>query len=69
MLRDVAAIRGLSIVVPKNDGLLLSIDPACEITDDVAAKMAAATNAEKSEPEAPARPRKTAEKSAETSAR
>ena len=42
VLRDVAAARGLSIVVPKNDGLLLSIDPAVEITDEVAQKMLAA---------------------------
>ena len=45
VLREVAAARGLSIVVPKNDGLLLSIDPACEITDEVAARMTPATNA------------------------
>ena len=65
VLREVAAARGLSIVVPKNDGLLLSIDPACEITDDVAAKMLVATNADQPEVEA-AKPRKAA---AETSAR
>jgi Skp family chaperone for outer membrane proteins len=65
VLREVAAARGLSIVIPKNDGLLLSIDPAVEITDDVAAKMPVATNPDRPEPEA-ARPRKAA---AETSAR
>jgi Skp family chaperone for outer membrane proteins len=65
VLRDVAAARGLSIVVPKNDGLLLSIDPACEITDEVAAKMLAVANADRPEPQA-AKPRKPA---AETSAR
>lgn len=41
VLRDVAAARGLSIVVPKNDGLLLTIDPSVEITDEVARKMLA----------------------------
>lgn len=41
VLRDVAAARGLSIVVPKNDGLLLTIDPAVDITDAVAEKMLA----------------------------
>ena len=65
VLREVAAARGLSIVVPKNDGLLLSIDPAVEITDDVAAKMSAAVNPDRPEPEA-RKPRKGA---AETSAR
>ncbi|MGQ0635828.1 MAG: OmpH family outer membrane protein [Planctomycetaceae bacterium] len=38
-IKAVAATRGLSIVVPKNSGLLLSIDPAVELTDDVAARM------------------------------
>lgn len=66
VLREVAASRGLSIVVPKNDGLLLSIDPACEITDEVAAKMATAPNADETATEKPAKPRKAA---AETSAR
>ena len=41
VLRDVAAARGLSIVIPKNNNLLLTIDPAVEITDDVAARMPA----------------------------
>jgi len=66
VLREVAAARGLSIVVPKNDGLLLTIDPACEITDEVAAKMGAAAIADETETEKPAKPRKAA---AETSAR
>lgn len=39
VLREVAAARGLSIVVPKNDGLLLTVDPAVEITDEVASRM------------------------------
>ena len=65
VLREVAAARGLSIVVPKNDGLLLSIDPACEITDEVAAKMTPATNSDRPEAEA-AKPRRA---QAETSAR
>jgi Skp family chaperone for outer membrane proteins len=39
VLREVANSRHLSIVVPKNNALLLSVDPAVEITDDVAEKM------------------------------
>ena len=35
ILQDVASKRGLSVVVPKNDGLLLAIDPGVDITDDV----------------------------------
>jgi Skp family chaperone for outer membrane proteins len=65
VLREVAAARGLSIVVPKNDGLLLSIDPACEITDEVAAKMLTVANADRPEPQA-AKPKRPA---AETTAR
>jgi Skp family chaperone for outer membrane proteins len=65
VLREVAAARGLSIVVPKNDGLLLSIDPACEITDEVAAKMNNAANSDRPEAAA-AKPRRV---QAETSAR
>jgi len=66
-LRDVAAARGLSIVIPKNNGLLLSIDPAVEITDEVAAKMPASTKADGAEPAKPTvKARKPA---AETSAR
>jgi len=66
ILRDVAAARGLSIVIPKNNALLLSIDPAAEITDEVAAKMPA-TPLSDDEP-APARA-KSKKTSAETSAR
>lgn len=32
---DVAAKRGLSIVIPKNEGLLLSVDSGVDITDEV----------------------------------
>lgn len=35
ILQDVASKRGLSIVIPKNDGLLLAVDPGVDITDDV----------------------------------
>jgi Skp family chaperone for outer membrane proteins len=41
ILRDVATARGLSIVVPKNNGLLLTIDPAVELTDEVAKRILA----------------------------
>ena len=68
VLREVAAARGLSIIVPKNDGLLLTVDPAAEITDDVAAKMPAAISdpAEKPQKPAAAKPKKAR---TETSAR
>lgn len=55
VLRQVAAARGLSIVVPKNDGLLLTVDPAAEITDDVAAKMPAVAPEDDESPAAPKR--------------
>jgi len=42
ILRDVAAARGLSIVVPRNNGLLLTIDPSVELTDEVAKRILAA---------------------------
>jgi Skp family chaperone for outer membrane proteins len=35
ILQEVASKRGLSVVVPKNDGLLLAIDPGVDITDEV----------------------------------
>lgn len=41
VLKEVAAARGLSLVVPKNNALLLTIDPAVELTDEVAEKMLA----------------------------
>lgn len=33
--QEIAAKRGLSVVIPKNEGLLLSVDPGVDITDDV----------------------------------
>ena len=65
VLRDVAAARGLSIVIPKNNALLLTVDPAAEITDDVAAKMprSALSDNAKPEPQAAKKP------ASETSAR
>lgn len=35
ILQEVAQKRGLSVVIPKNDGLLLAVDPGVDITDDV----------------------------------
>lgn len=35
ILQETAAKRGMAIVIPKNDGLLLSVDPGVDITDDV----------------------------------
>ena len=33
--QEIAAKRGLSVVIPKNDGLLLAVDPGVDITDAV----------------------------------
>lgn len=66
VLRKVAAARGLSIVIPKNDGLLLTIDPKVEITDEVASKMPKSSDAEEAA-EPVRKPKKRA--AAETSAR
>ena len=66
VLREVAAARGLSIVVPKNDGLLLTIDPKVEITDEVASKMPKSSEAADAE-EPVRKPKKRV--SAETSSR
>ena len=64
VLREVAAARGLSIIIPKNNALLLTIDPAAEITDDVAAKMPAASATDKGKPEEQAAKQPAAETSA-----
>ena len=63
-LREVATARGLSIVIPKNNALLLTIDPAVEITDDVAAKMPLSTLSESSRAEQQAAKKPAAETSA-----
>lgn len=39
--QEIAASRGLSVVIPKNDGLLLSIDPGVDITSQVIERMQA----------------------------
>lgn len=65
ILREVAAARGLSIVVPKNNLLLLTVDPGVEITDEVAKKMLASQ--EKTTEPAAEKPRR--RNSTETSAR
>jgi Skp family chaperone for outer membrane proteins len=67
VLREVAAARGLSIVIPKNDGLLLTIDPAVEITDEVASRMPSSKDADLDAAPAPVKSKKKAP--AETSAR
>ncbi len=69
VLREVAAARGLSIVIPKNDGLLLSIDPDCEITDEVAAKMTTSRSADADDSEADEKPVKPRKSATETSSR
>ncbi len=35
ILQETAARRGLAVVIPKNDGLLLAVEPGVDITDDV----------------------------------
>ena len=35
LAQEIASKRGLSVVIPKNEGLLLSVDPGVDITDDV----------------------------------
>ena len=35
IIQDVMAKRGMSVVIPKNEGLLLSVDPGVDITDEV----------------------------------
>jgi len=67
VLREVAAARGLSIVIPKNEGLLLTIDPAVEITDEVAARMPSAKDADLDGAPVPVKPKK--KQPAETSSR
>jgi Skp family chaperone for outer membrane proteins len=64
VLREVAAARGLSIVIPKNNALLLTIDPAAEITDDVAAKMPASKFSDGNPPDQQAAKKDAAETSA-----
>lgn len=64
--RAVAAARGLSIVVPKNPAILLTVDPAVDITDDVAAKMPASKSVDDDSEPAPAVSKKPG---AETSSR
>jgi len=69
VLREVAAARGLSIVIPKNNALLLSIDPAVEITDEVASKMPASTLSDSTGAEPEPEPAKAKKPASETSAR
>src|SRR5262245_15154334 len=65
VLREVAAARGLSIVIPKNNALLLTVDPAAELTDDVATKMPRSAMSEAIRPE----PQAARDRESETSAR
>lgn len=54
ILQETAAKRGLSIVVPKNDGLLLAVDPGVDITDEVIKAYQAKRPAPSAAPAAPA---------------
>jgi Skp family chaperone for outer membrane proteins len=68
LAQEIAAKRGLSVVIPKNEGLLLAVDPGVDITDEVVkaylakkpAPSAPAPAANASKPSAPTAPEKTA---------
>lgn len=73
ILQEVAAKRGLSVVIPKNDGLLLAVDPGVDITEDViksyrekrpASAPAPAAPAPAAQPETAAKPAAPAAKTA-----
>lgn len=67
IIQEAAAKRGLSVVIPKNEGLLLTVDPGVDITDEVIKAYQAkrlSTPASAPTAAAPA-PAATAEKSAE----
>ena len=74
ILQEVAAKRGLSVVIPKNEGLLLAVDPGVDITEDViksyrekrpaAAAPAASAAAAPAKPETAAKPAAPAAKTA-----
>lgn len=66
VLKEVAAERGLSIVIPKNPLMLLTVDPGVEITDEVAKRMLVSQEKTALEPTAE-KPRR--RESTETSAR
>lgn len=71
IIQEAAAKRGLSVVIPKNEGLLLTVDPGVDITDEVIkAYQAKRLSTPASTPTAaaaaaPAAPAATAEKSAD----
>ncbi|MBS0266941.1 MAG: OmpH family outer membrane protein [Planctomycetes bacterium] len=69
ILREVASERGLSIVIPKNEGLLLTIDPKVEITDEVAARMPRSGDDEPTDKPARKSKKRAAAASTETSQR
>lgn len=52
--QEIATKRGLSIVIPKNEGLLLSVDPGVDITEDVVKVLKVKHPVVVTEPEAPA---------------
>jgi Skp family chaperone for outer membrane proteins len=73
ILQEAAAKRGLAVVIPKNEGLLLAVDPGVDITDDVIkayrekkpAPAAPAAQAAAKAPEAAKAPARTAAKAPE----
>ena len=54
--QEIATKRGLSVVIPKNDGLLLAVDPGVDITDDVIKAYREKRPAPTAAPAAPAAP-------------
>lgn len=71
ILQESAAKRGLSVVIPKNDGLLLAVDPGVDITDDVIKAYNAKRPAPTAAPaaQAPAAPAKQADTAAKQPAK
>ncbi len=70
IIQEAAAKRGLSVVIPKNEGLLLTVDPGVDITDEVikayqAKRLSTPASTPTAAAPAPAAPAATAEKSAD----
>jgi len=69
-VRTVAADNGLSIVIPKDKNLLLSVEPGSEITDKVVEKLMASSSGKMmpSTTSSPTKPEKTASKKSTSAA-
>jgi Skp family chaperone for outer membrane proteins len=60
LAQEVAAARGLSVVIPKNEGFLLSVDPGVDITADVIKAYSAKKPAPSTATVAPVKPQRQA---------